>query len=40
MWYRTAIDLGSLFDRKTEPEKPAVPQDVFSEYVKAEIPLP
>jgi len=44
MWYRTAIDLESLFDRKTEPEKPAptekppVPQDVFSEYVKAEIP--
>ncbi len=44
MWYRTAIDLGSLFGRKTETEKPAptqkppVPQDVFSEYVKAEIP--
>ena len=45
MWYRTAIDFGKLFGRKeAEPEKPIpaqkppVPQDVFSEYVKAEIP--
>ena len=45
MWYRTAIDLGSLFGRKKPEEtppaptqKPPVPQDVLSEYVKAEIP--
>jgi len=45
MWYREAINLGSLFG-KNEPkqapeqpiEKPEVPNDVFQEQVKAHIP--
>ena len=46
MWYRTAIDLGKLFginqeEKKPEPvTKPDVPEDVFREHVKANIPRP
>jgi hypothetical protein len=47
MWYRTAIDLGSLFGRKKleetpppSPSKPDVPNDVFKEYVRQSIPRP
>ena len=47
MWYRTAIDLGSLFGRKKPeetpsppPSKPDVPNDVFKEYVRQSIPRP
>ena len=47
MWYRTAIDLGSLFGRKKPEEtpplpasKPDVPNDVFKEYVRQSIPRP
>lgn len=44
MWYRTAIDLGSLFGGKETPphppSKPDVPSDVFKEYVRQSIPRP
>jgi hypothetical protein len=47
VWYRTAIDLGSLFGRKKPeetppppPSKPDVPNDVFKEYVRQSIPRP
>ena len=43
MWYRTAIDLGSLFGGKETPQppsKPDVPNDVFKEYVRQSIPRP
>lgn len=44
MWYRTAIDLGSLFGLKETtpptPSKPDVPNDVFKEYVRQSIPRP
>jgi len=44
VWYRTAIDLGSLFGLKETPppppSKPDVPNDVFKEYVKQSIPRP
>jgi hypothetical protein len=45
MWYRTAINFGSLFGKKEQQEtpeqpieKPGVPNDVFREYVRAQIP--
>ena len=43
MWYRTAIDLESLFGGKETPQppsKPDVPNDVFKEYVRQSIPRP
>jgi hypothetical protein len=44
VWYRTAIDLGSLFGGKETPpptaSKPDVPDDVFKEYVRQSIPRP
>jgi hypothetical protein len=44
VWYRTAIDLESLFGGKETPppppSKPDVPSDVFKEYVKQSIPRP
>jgi hypothetical protein len=47
MWYRTAIDLGKLFDIKEtsnipaqSSQKPDLPNDVFREYVKQSIPRP
>jgi len=44
VWYRTAINLGSLFGLKETPppppSKPDVPNDVFKEYVKQSIPRP
>ena len=44
MWYRAAIDLGSLFGLKETPpplpSKPDVPNDVFKEYVRQSIPRP
>jgi hypothetical protein len=44
VWYRTAIDLGSLFGLKETPppppSKPDVPNDVFKEYVRQSIPRP
>jgi hypothetical protein len=44
VWYRTAIDLGSLFGKKETPppppSKPDVPNDVFKEYVRQSIPRP
>jgi hypothetical protein len=47
MWYRTAIDLGKLFDIKEtsnipaqSSQKPDLPNDIFREYVKQSIPRP
>lgn len=47
MWYRTAIDFSSFFEKKpAEPQvsqpvtKPDVPEDVFREHVLANIPRP
>jgi hypothetical protein len=44
VWYRAAIDLGSLFGLKETPpplpSKPDVPNDVFKEYVRQSIPRP
>jgi hypothetical protein len=45
VWYRTAIDFGSLFGKKETPQsnppsKPDVPNDVFKEYVRQSIPRP
>jgi hypothetical protein len=47
MWYREAINLSNLFGKKEQKqapeqpiEKPAVPNDIFSEHVKAQIPAP
>ena len=48
MWYRTAIDLAELFGLKepeqpnapTPVEKPGVPDDVFKDLVRANIPQP
>ena len=48
MWYRTAIDLGKLFGfgqpespKPPEPvKKPGVPDDVFRDLVRANLPQP
>jgi hypothetical protein len=46
MWYKTALDLSKLFERKetqaelVAPEKPGVPDDVFREQVRSHIPKP